>query len=357
MLLTGLFLPLIVALIVACIIIFLIFYFSGIPEVGTLFTANWAMFFFHLIVAVIMFATASSDGWDVFYEADYIPEGNVTGSTTREKLDEIRRRTYDKKKKKRMIAKLFNLCGIFSALTAFAHLFVLSVPELYTGWMTQKIGGQNPLRWLEYFVTSGIMMTCIASVADVKDEYSLLSVFVFTAVTNLFGMAIESSEGNAYKWFYMAAGFIPFIIPWYFIVKNFSLYSSTITDFESLFETQDTITIPARSEDEEDRTLTKKEFQENMENLDLIKILLTVILVLYCIFPAIQIAQIAYPNKYRLGELLFILSSFGSKVTLNSFVYFLGKRPSDTADYQESVVPEPVKLQVPANYGTTATIE
>jgi hypothetical protein len=135
------------------------------------------------------------------------------------------------------------------------------------------------------------------------------------------------------------------------------LYSSTITDFESLFETQDTITIPARSEDEEDRTLTKKEFQENMENLDLIKILLTVILVLYCIFPAIQIAQIAYPNKYRLGELLFILSSFGSKVTLNSFVYFLGKRPSDTADYQESVVPEPVKLQVPANYGTTATIE
>ena len=51
-----------------------------------------------------------------------------------------------------------------------------------------------------------------------------------------------------------------------------------------------------------------------------VQILIITILSLYNMFPAIQAGQIMNPDKYRLGELLFIKASFISKITLNVFV-------------------------------------
>ena len=62
-----------------------------------------------------------------------------------------------------------------------------------------------------------------------------------------------------------------------------------------------------------------------------IPISLVVICIFYFLFPAIQINQIISPNRYKRGELSFIIASLISKISLNTSAWFLGNRPAFTA--------------------------
>ena len=46
----------------------------------------------------------------------------------------------------------------------------------------------------------------------------------------------------------------------------------------------------------------------------------------YLVFPIIQIFQILNPNKYKLGELLFVYISLFSKLTLTLMAYYEGTK-------------------------------
>lgn len=293
------------------------------PSFETLRTANLIMAVFHMIFAIIMIVSDrfSEDKWMVFYEEDVIEQGNVAGDTVKDKTSAIRKRIYEKKKKRNEIGTIFKLCGVFSLITSLFHIFPLIFPSIYESNISQS---SNPARWIEYFVTSGIMMTSIASVSDIKSEYALLSVFAFTAITNIFGMAIEASANPLYKWAFMIFGFIPFVIPWYMISKNYSQYKSTYKDFEELLDEYEEVPLG-------DTVITKKTLEEGKGSIDKLRILIIVIFALYNTFPAIQINQILSPEKYRLGELNFIIASFISKVVLNLMVFGLGNRPDFTA--------------------------
>lgn len=316
----------ITSIVLVSILLFLIFSLFNNPSNTTLSNTNLVMAIIHLIVTLLMFrlSVENEKGWDIFYESEIIEEGDVPGDTPQQQLENIRKRIFVKTKKKTKITSLFRLCALFSFLTAIAHIGLVLFPTNYYSLIENK---QNPIRWLEYFVTSGIMMTCIASVSDVRTEYAILATFSLTALTNIFGMAIEATDSIPYKWFFMGIGFIPYIIPWYMIVSNYSRYSSTFNDFKAIVEKHKSIEM-ANGE-----VLTIAELEERLESLNKLKYIILLIAILYNLFPAIQMMQIVFPNKYRLGEMCFILASLVSKVSLNTGIFFLGNRPATTAEY------------------------
>ncbi len=320
---TSTLVSIVVSLICITILYAIVFKFFQNPSFETLHTANLTMAAFHLLLSIFMFMSHynSTDKWTVFYEQDEIEEGGIEGDTAKDKIRNIRDRIYNKKKKKVEIGTIFELCGIFSLITSMFHMYPLIFRTNYESNISQN---NNPMRWLEYFITSAIMMTSIASVSDVKSEYALLSVFVLTAITNIFGMAIEATTDASYKWAFVILGFIPFIIPWYMISNNYSNYKSTYNDFEDVVNEYGEIPLG-------DVTLTKDGFEKGKKNISYLQILLIVIFALYNMFPAIQINQIISPEKYKLGEFNFIIASFISKVVLNGMVFGLGNRPSFTA--------------------------
>ena len=108
----------------------------------------------------------------------------------------------------------------------------------------------------------------------------------------------------------MISGFISFIIPWFFI---FDEYNKIYREFK-------------------DNGLLDILQSENPDAYNLLTLLapvaISVMGFLYFLFPAIQINQIIYPNKYKTGEFSFIITSFISKISLNILAYYLGNRPS-----------------------------
>ena len=94
----------------------------------------------------------------------------------------------------------------------------------------------------------------------------------------------------------MISGFISFIIPWFFI---FDEYNKIYREFK-------------------DNGLLDILQSENPDAYNLLTLLapvaISVMGFLYFLFPAIQINQIIYPNKYKTGEFSFIITSFISKI-------------------------------------------
>lgn len=313
-------------------LMYLVFTNFSNPDMSLLKSANFYMSIIHLLIALFMYINHDDDGWIVFTEKEVFDDSEVEGDTIRDKLQEIQRRTFETEIKRTNVSSVFKLCALFSLLTAVAHYGLYSYSG-YSGWINS---GQNPMRWIEYSITSGIMMTCLASVSNIKNNYNVLSVFWFTSITNIFGMAIEATKLEEYKLAFMAFGFIPFIVPWYMITDKYTNFSTSINNFESLFDDEEDRTIElGNNEDGEPITISKEDFEENKESLSDISYLILGILVLYNLFPAIQTLQIFFPEKYRLGELSFIFASFISKISLNSGIYALGGRPNFTADYDE----------------------
>ena len=66
--------------------------------------------------------------------------------------------------------------------------------------MEQK---RNPMRWIEYSITSGIMMLNLGSTSGVTDRNDLISLFAMTALTNIFGKLWKSYQKYFYDiWIY-----------------------------------------------------------------------------------------------------------------------------------------------------------
>tara|TARA_B100000497_G_C7669659_1_gene404051 strand:- start:43 stop:1467 length:1425 start_codon:yes stop_codon:yes gene_type:complete len=211
--------------------------------------------------------------------------------------------------------KLTDSTALFSLLTAIAH-FGLVASDFTDSktYQTNMKEHHNPVRWIEYFVTSGIMMVNLGNVSGLVSANEVLAIFGLTAITNLFGMAIEETPWKHFKWIFMVSGFIPFAIPWYMIsYEYFRIYDFSTQWLETL---------------DSNNTAVKKIQDDLDKNLQIIGIFIVVIASLYNVFPAIQSAQINNPKKYILGESMFICASLLSKVALNIGVYSLSGRPN-----------------------------
>lgn len=120
---------------------------------------------------------------------------------------------------------LFNLnigymVAAFMALSAFFHFFVVS-PRVFPRYVDGLKRHINPYRWVEYSLSSSIMIVVIMQLNGVADYIALLAVFAVNASMILFGWLQERyttpGDGDLLPfWFGCIAG----IVPWAAIVIN-----------------------------------------------------------------------------------------------------------------------------------------
>ena len=89
------------------------------------------------------------------------------------------------------------LMVLFSFLTALSHLsLVTSREDNYKTYIKNQI---NTQRWLEYSVTSSIMMFSYMGLSGVDNLEELIPLTVLVGVTNIFGLGIEKIKDPAFK--------------------------------------------------------------------------------------------------------------------------------------------------------------
>lgn len=112
----------------------------------------------------------------------------------------------------------------FFFLSALAHL-ALALPA--RGWYERSLArGQNPARWIEYALSSSVMIVVIATLSGIQEIGTLVAIFGINAAMNLFGWSMEAAnEGRRHvQWLHYVFGCIAGVVPW--IVIGIALWTA-----------------------------------------------------------------------------------------------------------------------------------
>jgi len=104
--------------------------------------------------------------------------------------------------------------ALFFFLSAVAH-FAVAFPA--RGWYERHLArGQNPARWIEYALSSSVMIVIIAMLSGIQEVGTLVAVFGINATMNLFGWSMEAAnEGRTRtQWLHYVFGCIAGSVPW-----------------------------------------------------------------------------------------------------------------------------------------------
>ena len=86
--------------------------------------------------------------------------------------------------------------AIFLGLSAFFHFLVAS-PQFFARYQTGLVAGHNYFRWVEYSISSSVMIVLIAQICGVSDVVALIALFGVNASMILFGWLQEKYENQA----------------------------------------------------------------------------------------------------------------------------------------------------------------
>lgn len=102
----------------------------------------------------------------------------------------------------------------FLGLSAFFHFLVAS-PKFYPRYSAGLSQSRNYFRWVEYSISSSVMIVLIAQICGVSDVVAIISLFGVNASMILFGWLQEKYEtpGNG-GWIPFIFGCIAGIVPW-----------------------------------------------------------------------------------------------------------------------------------------------
>lgn len=111
------------------------------------------------------------------------------------------------------------MVALFLLISAFAHFYIVLNSKKY---VEDLKNGINKFRWIEYALSSSIMIVLIATLFGVYDISSLILIFVVNALMNLFGLVMEQLNVGADKkkinWEPFIWGSIAGITPWIVIL-------------------------------------------------------------------------------------------------------------------------------------------
>lgn len=103
----------------------------------------------------------------------------------------------------------------FFFLSALAHLAV-SLPGIYEWYVANLKKGANYARWIEYAMSSSLMMVVISMLVGIYDAMLLLMIFGLNAMMILFGwmMELHNQHTKHTDWTAFVFGSIAGILPW-----------------------------------------------------------------------------------------------------------------------------------------------
>jgi len=113
----------------------------------------------------------------------------------------------------------------FFFMSAIAHL-LLAWP--LRRWYDDRLAAHiQPMRWIEYALSSSVMIVVIAALAGIQEIGTLIAIFGVNAAMNLFGWSMESANQGREKtqWNHYIFGVIAGIVPW--IVIGIALWSAS----------------------------------------------------------------------------------------------------------------------------------
>ena len=104
--------------------------------------------------------------------------------------------------------------AIFLGLSALFH-FIVASPQFFGRYSAGLSAQRNYFRWVEYSISSSVMIVLIAQVTGIADITALISIFGVNASMILFGWLQEKYEtpGNG-GWLPFIFGCITGIVPW-----------------------------------------------------------------------------------------------------------------------------------------------
>ncbi len=107
------------------------------------------------------------------------------------------------------------LVASFFALSALAHL-AISLPGVYEWYVRALKKGANYARWVEYSLSSSLMIVVIGLLVGIYDVFSLMLMFSLNAMMILFGWMMELHNQTTAKtdWTAYVFGCIAGVIPW-----------------------------------------------------------------------------------------------------------------------------------------------
>jgi len=108
--------------------------------------------------------------------------------------------------------------AVFLGLSAFFHFLVIS-PKYFNRYSAGLAVNRNYFRWVEYSISSSVMIVLIAQICGISDVAAIVSIFGVNASMILFGWLQEKYEnpGNG-GWIPFIFGCIAGIVPWLSLV-------------------------------------------------------------------------------------------------------------------------------------------
>lgn len=117
---------------------------------------------------------------------------------------------------------LGHFISVFLFLSAFFHLLLI-LPGIYQWYVENLKKKINYLRWIEYALSSSVMIVAIAILCGMFDLPSLILIFGLNAMMNLFGLMMELHNQTTQKtnWTAYIFGVIAGALPWVVIIMYF----------------------------------------------------------------------------------------------------------------------------------------
>lgn len=112
--------------------------------------------------------------------------------------------------------RLGPVVAAFLFLSAIAHV-LLTLPGIYQWYVKNLTKGINYARWIEYSISSSLMIVVISMLVGMYDAISLMFAFFLNMMMILFGMLMEVHNQTTKKtnwlsyWFGCLAGIIPWV--------------------------------------------------------------------------------------------------------------------------------------------------
>jgi len=194
------------------------------------------------------------------------------------------------------------------------HFAVALCPSIKKTYDINISNGKNHYRWIEYAITSSIMLTIISLSIGLKEFNSLLLIFVLNSTIMFMGYLVEelidTNRGAAVK--ITAVGWVACIVIWSILFKTMVESTQQLRTIAHS-QNKDTLTIP---------------IQKKIEVLDdltifiyLVTITIFVFFISFAIVQAVQVSRNITKNTHSY-EKAYIILSLISKTSLVGLMFW-----------------------------------